>query len=266
MIKKKAQPQPQLARPLRKAPLFTTTANRQYMLATSAAMCSLGALLIGVLGGGLAGYYLPGHVADLASVAATPVSAKVVKTQPAPLPTQPADASPHSPEAVAASVSQSPQPAPKSPAERQADWLVSQYQVSHEEAATFVAAAQHAEQRTGLTSTLLLAVAAKTSEFKGPAQAGLLGPMRINAQKRQLEIASVQAQGLTPDSADGNFLIGAMILSRHRNEAGGDMAAALQRYANAVEDKQQGFYHGVISIQKELDTASGAIDKQDSPV
>ena len=265
MMKKKTQPQPQLARPLRKAPLFTSTANRQYMLATSAAMCSLGALLIGGAAGGLASYYLFGREATIASVPAVPVHAGVVKAQPA-QPTQPADASTTSPEAMAATVTQPPKPVPKSPAERQADYLVSRYQLSHEEAASYIAAAQHAEQRTGLGSTLLLAVAAKTSEFKGQSQQGLLGPMQINAQKRQMEIASIQAQGLTPDSADGNFLIGAMILSRHRNEAGGDMAAALQRYANAVEDKQQGFYHGVMMIQKDLDAASTAIDKPDSPV
>ncbi|HEX6829023.1 MAG TPA: transglycosylase SLT domain-containing protein [Burkholderiales bacterium] len=166
----------------------------------------------------------------------------------------PAQADLYSPEAVAASVDDSTAPSARDAVRHRqiAEHLAKRYRVSADAIQEMVEAAHRAGGSMRLDPLLIIAVIAVESRFNPIAEsgAGAKGVMQVIPRYHQDKFDSLGGQKAALDPR-ANILVGALILREYLDRTG-NLTAALQLYAGAAGDPDNGYTRKVLSEHQRL--------------
>ncbi len=230
----------------RKAPLLTKSLNETYIRLNSVALIVIVSLAIGlVAGAGMPKPWLFSFGKEqykfssfrFSKVETKPlVKIAVVKPAPEPVTETPAADNtlivPAIPMAMPAADIVPSIPVVKRPSIEEI--LQRDYQLTMYEATNYVNAARQASNRTGIETSLLLAIAAESRKFKIYNGNKFVGIMGVNIAKHPEIIKTLKSEGLSYITAEGGFILGAEVLKKYQSMKNNDINAAVGKFMGST--------------------------------
>lgn len=214
-----------------KPPLFNTSLNTTYIRLSSAALLAVPVLIIGVISGLAISKRLPDkfQLPIVGPIKTFSQPAAINKSPPLKL-SQPAVAN-RPPESIVPAIPMMSQiNTPKS--DPMVDLIVSDYKMSVIDAETIVSSANEASAITGVDKTLLLAIAAKLSNFKDGNK--WIGIMHVRPEMHPKEVNKLKEAKVALSTINGSFRLGAEVLASYQKENGNDIKASVTRLIGPV--------------------------------
>lgn len=133
------------------------------------------------------------------------------------------------------------------------DMLKRDYGVSTYDALILIAGAKEASVKTGIDPSLLLALAAKTTNFKMFDGKNFIGVMNVNPDNHPSEVKKLALDKITYMTISGSFRLGAEVLLTSLSQNNGDMSVAITKFATSNKSGNQPTLAEIMELKKQFD-------------